>query len=167
MPYIYCFYGRLWSNLLPAHGQRDSKSRRTQKEKMETQLYSFTRFLCLCSWELAIVLNYYAVCIAGNWVKVRPQNIPIVHCDTVLMAALETSMWLDITCNLQMAPWTHRFLKYPRQNTMSTPWTWPPKWHLFPVNTCSALVPRHFDHNQRLCISIPQCCSYVSIWRLK
>ena len=62
MPYIYCFDGRLWSNLLPAHGQRDSKSRRTQKEKMETQLYSFTRFLCLCSRELTIALNYYAVC---------------------------------------------------------------------------------------------------------
>ena len=65
---------------------------RTQKEKMETQLYSFARFLCLCCRELAIVLNYYAVCIAGNWVKVRSQNIPIVHCDTALMAALETSM---------------------------------------------------------------------------
>lgn len=114
---------------------------RTQKEKMETQLYSFTRFLCLCSRELAIVLNYSWLlrCIAGNWVKVRPQNIPMVHCDTVLMAALETSMWLDITCNLQMAPWTHSFLKYPCQNTMSTPWTWPPKWHRFPVSTCSAL----------------------------
>lgn len=84
---------------------------RTQKEKMETQLYSFTRFLCLCFRELAIVLNYSWLlrCIAGNWVKVRPQNIPMVHCDTVLMAALETSMWLDITCNLQMAPWTQFF----------------------------------------------------------
>ena len=165
MPYIYCFDGRLWSNLLPAHGQRDSKSRRTQKEKMETHRYSFTRFLCLCSREL-VVLNYNAVYknVCG---KLGPQNIPIVHCDTALIAALEASMWLNLTCNLQMGLWTHRFLTYRCQNTMSTPCTWPLKWHRFPVSTCSALLPRHFDHNQRLCISIPQCCSYVSIWRLK
>ena len=78
------------------------------------------------------------------------------------MAALETSLWLNLSCNLQMALWTDRCLKYPCQDTMLTPCTWPPKWHWFPVSSCSALVPRHFDHNQRLCISIPQCCSYYT-----
>ena len=86
------------------------------KKRKWRQLYSFTRFLCLCSRELAIVLNYYAVCIAGNWVKVRPQNIAIVHCDTALMAALETSMWLDITCNLQMALWQFFEVPVPEYN---------------------------------------------------
>lgn len=171
MPYIYCFYGRLWSNLLPAHGQRGSKSRWTQKEKMETHLYSFTRFLCLCSRELAMVLNYYAVCkkVCGKLGQSSSQEHSHSDCDTALMAALETSMWLNLTFNLQMALWTDRSLKYPCQDTMLTPCTWPPKWHWFPdhESSCSALVPTHFDHNQLLFISIPQCCSYVSIWRLK
>ena len=42
---------------------------------METQLYSFTRFLCLCSRELAIALNYYAVC-KKVWGKLGQSSSP-------------------------------------------------------------------------------------------
>ena len=149
MPYIYCFYGRLWSNLLPAHGQRGSKSRRTQKEKMETHLYSLTRFLCLCSRELAMVLNYYAVCkkVCEKLGQSSSQEHSHSDCDTALMN------------------WPFFEVPVPGYNVDA----------LF-LATKVALVPwkfvfrsssNAFDHNQRLCISIPQCCSYVSIWRLK
>ena len=71
-----------------------SKSRRTQKEKMETHLYSLTRFLCLCSRELAMVLNYYAVCkkVCGKLGQSSSQEHSHSDCDTALIAALETSM---------------------------------------------------------------------------
>ena len=163
MPYMYCFYGRLWSNLLPAHGQRDSKSRRTQKEKIETALFDYT--FSLCSRELAILLNYYAVCIAGNWVKVRPQD---TH--SALRHSTDGSFGDEHVTRYHVqppnGPVNAQFFEVPVPEYNVDALNLATKVAPVPCDV-SALVPRHFDHNQGLCISMPQCCSYVSIWRLK